>query len=137
MRKVLVVILFVFVVFAVVGAYGYLADRPDVLTALLAAGVCLAGLGGVALGMLWTYWVMRTGAEVAVHASNAQANVNAASVGLAREIMRQFGPSPTRVTDVPSLPLLSQSPVTGQSQWLPGLRTFEVNDEDQDRYHHP
>jgi hypothetical protein len=125
MKKFFIGISLVLLVFVAVALYGYLADRPDVLTALLAAGVCLAGLGGVALGMLWTYWVMRTGAEVAVNASNAQANVNAASVGLAREIMRQFGPSPTRVVDSPALPLLGQGAVNTQAQWLPGLRTFE------------
>jgi hypothetical protein len=120
----------VFLAFAAVALYGYLADRSDVLTALLAAGVCLAGLGGVALGAAWSYYLMRTGAEVAVNASNAQANVNAASVGLAREIIHTFGAasSPTRVVD-PAFPLLSQSPATSQTQWLPGLRTFEVGDE--------
>jgi len=66
--------------------------------------------------------------------------VNAASVGLAREIIHTVGAasSPTRVVD-PAFPLLSQSLATSQTQWLPGLRTFEHEsvlggvDDDQDR----
>jgi hypothetical protein len=107
--------------------YGWLQSRPELVSGVFVAGLCLANLAGVVIGAFWTYYAVRAGAQVATYTNASQAGATTASVNLAKEIVRQFGganPSPSQVKDAPSSPLPSQTrQVRG---WLPPLEGFET-----------
>jgi hypothetical protein len=128
MRK-LVLFLLCLAVWGAILAVGYswLQSRPELVSGVFVAGLCLANLAGVVIGAFWTYYAVRAGAQVATYTNASQAGATTASVNLAKEIVRQFGgagsSSPTRVVDAPALPLPSQA---RQAQpWLPPLEGFE------------
>jgi hypothetical protein len=111
--------------------YGWLQSRPELASGVFVAGLCLASMAGIVVGAFWTYYAVRAGAHVATYTNASQAGATKASVELAKEIVRQFGgassSSPTRVGDVPALPLPSQA---RQAQpWLPPLEGFESGNQ--------
>ena len=106
--------------------YGWIADDPKVLTGVLVALTCMAGVGGVAVGGLWTYYAMKKGADIANERAGAhQVRQNYYYHEAARP------PAGGQVVDGEALPLPSQGALaTPQAAWLPGLRTWEVKEED-------